>query len=541
MVRSAYQRHGRTDGKKKPSSVGKLAPNFSLRTRRRRSRAQPSPAVASTKATSSAGASTEQGPDKLAAVFTHDKYDHQLRVEAGLELMRMKPRSGRRIGVSRLIDCLAQLSPEERKKLIDGMLPQIVSHMKAPPARGARRASPRRPTRRYAYKDAAMAMLTYDKAVLVSDEASRKQLTDALIEWSQHDFEHRLDNTTQMFGMEQMMRTIGAPAVKGLPALISENSKYDRIASLVAELGDQPTKEAAAAKLVELAKQTGSQAWIDKTKPVGRRSQPRLEDHAHPRAAAKAARPIPGGGADQDLRLHQEGRDAPGARLLPLGGERQGAKREATPGRAGRHRRHASTATTPATSKRCWRSPRPTTRPTACAISPSSASARCRAIRWCKSSTGSSIRTNGRCAGWRRGRCSACRAPTSWPSSCRHLPAGLAPGFALTEPLSYGGLIDKMTVKGPKPREAVMPFLKEGSLAARLTALGFFYATGKAADAKVLAPFEADRLPVPKTDDPEAKWQCEVPKADGKETETKDIKDVGEFVRFCVTPAMKAR
>jgi len=122
-----------------------------------------------------------------------------------------------------------------------------------------------------------------------------------------------------------------------------------------------------------------------------------------------------------------------------------------------------------------------------------------------------------------------------------HLPAGLAPGFALTEPLSYGGLIEKMTVKGPKPREAVMPFLKEGGLAARLTALGFFYATGKTADVKVLAPFENDRFPVPRTDDPEAKWQCEVPKADGKETETKDIKDVGEFVRFCVTPAMKAR
>src|ERR1044071_2652924 len=86
-----------------------------------------------------------------------------------------------------------------------------------------------------------------------------------------------------------------------------------------------------------------------------------------------------------------------------------------------------------------------------------------------------------------------------------HLPIGLAPGFALTEPLSYGGLIEKMTVKGPKPRDAVLPFLKEGSLAARLTAMGFFYATGKAADAKVLAPFEQDRYPVPKTDDPEAK------------------------------------
>src|SRR5688500_17332515 len=69
---------------------------------------------------------TERGPDKLTAVFTHEKYEHKLRVEAGLELMRMKPRSGRRVGISRLIESLALLSPEERKKLIDGMLPHIV-------------------------------------------------------------------------------------------------------------------------------------------------------------------------------------------------------------------------------------------------------------------------------------------------------------------------------------------------------------------------------------------------------------------------------
>src|SRR5258708_13318812 len=93
-----------------------------------------------------------------------------------------------------------------------------------------------------------MAILTYGKAVIVSDDAARKQITDALISWSQHDFERRLDNTSQMFGMEQMMRTIGAPAVKGLPALITaDSSKYDRIASMVAELGDQATKEATAA------------------------------------------------------------------------------------------------------------------------------------------------------------------------------------------------------------------------------------------------------------------------------------------------------
>src|SRR5262249_13912843 len=41
----------------------------------------------------------------------------------------------------------------------------------------------------------------------------------------------------------------------------------DRVASMVAELGDQASKEACATRLVELAKYTGSQAWIDKNKP----------------------------------------------------------------------------------------------------------------------------------------------------------------------------------------------------------------------------------------------------------------------------------
>ena len=126
------------------------------------------------------------------------------------------------------------------------------------------------------------------------------------------------------------------------------------------------------------------------------------------------------------------------------------------------------------------------------------------------------------------------------PEFMSKLPVG-AIGFAMTEPLSYGQAIGQMAVRGPKPREAVLPFLKEGNLGARLTALGFFYANGKASDLPVVAPLESDKTLVPKNDDPEAKWQCEVPKADGKENETKDIKDVGEFVKFCVVPAMKAR
>jgi len=212
--------------------------------------------------------STEHGPDKLVAVLTHDKYAWDLRVESALELLRMKPRSGRRIGINRLVESLALLPPDDRKKIIDGMLPQLIAEMsKPPPTAPPGQAVPPDPS--YAYKDAAMAILTYDKAVLVSDDNARKQLVDALISWSQHDFDRRLDNTTQMFGMEQMMRALGPSAVKGLASLITlDSTKYDRIASMVAEQGDQATKEATAAKLVDLAKFTASQAWIDKNKPA---------------------------------------------------------------------------------------------------------------------------------------------------------------------------------------------------------------------------------------------------------------------------------
>jgi hypothetical protein len=482
---------------------------------------------------------TERGPDKLAAVLTHDKYEYSLRIEAGLELLRMKPRSGRRIGISRLVDCLAQLSPEERKKIIEGMLPTILSQMKAPPP-AAVAGQPAPPDPSFAYKDAAMAMLTYDKAVLVSDEAVRKQLTDALIEWSHHDFEHRLDNSTQMFGMEQMMRTVGAPSLKGLPALINENSKFDRIASLVAELGDQQTKEATAAKLVDLAKQTGSQAWLDKTKPAleeaNRASkisptpeqlQKQLAQYQE-EALTKIFAAIKKVGTRpaidyclsvaSDKTLNEKRRQAALAAI-------EGKLDRSNPGDMEKVLALAAADDTPDSVRdlafqRMGEMPRDQVVNKLYGLFNSHKWK----VRWV--AAGTVLRMS---------------STDQLPEFMSRLPGGLATGFAMTEPLSYGGLIDKMTVKGRTPREAVIPFLKEGSLAARLTALGFFYATGKAADAKLLAPLEADRFPVPKTDDPEAKWQCEVPKADGKENETKDIKDVGEFVRFCVLPAMKAR
>jgi hypothetical protein len=482
--------------------------------------------------------STEHGPDKLVAVLTHDKYDWPLRVASALELLEMKPRGGRRVGIPRMVDSLASLAPDERKKIIDGLISPMVAQMKqAVPAAAAGQPAPADPS--YPYKDAAIALLTYDKAVLVSDDGARKQLTEALIDWSQHDFDRRLTNSTQMFGMEQMMRSIGAPGVKPFPQLITPDSvNYDRIAALVAELGDQATKEATATKLVDLAKYTTSQTWADKTKPI-------LED------ANKASKitPTPAQFAAQLAQTQEEALTRVFAAIKKIGTrpavdyclsvamdksqpeKRRQAALAALEGRLDRNNASdvdkvlalAGAEDTPDSVKdlafqRVGEMPRDVV---VGRLYPMFTTKKWKQ-RWVAGSTVLRMSSTDQLGEF-----------------MSKLPGGPAVDFAITEPLSYGLLIERMTVKGPKPRDAVMPFLREGGLAARLTALGYFYQVGTKADVSVVAPFENDKTAVPKVDDPEGKWQCAKP--DSKDNELKDIKDVGEFVKFCVEPAMKAR
>ena len=54
-------------------------------------------------------ANTQQGPRKIVAVMTHDKYPDELRIEAAMTLVRMKPRSGRRVGIDELVAGLRAL------------------------------------------------------------------------------------------------------------------------------------------------------------------------------------------------------------------------------------------------------------------------------------------------------------------------------------------------------------------------------------------------------------------------------------------------
>jgi hypothetical protein len=222
---------------------------------------------------------TERGPYKLVAVITHDKYSWQLRVDSAISLIRMPARGGRRMGISYLCDhyqdedgsdkegALVQLSEDARKKVVDGMVPEMLKAMQTPPpvkkADGTIDADESIP-----FKDAAYAMLSHEPS-LVTDPKAHDEIIAALSTWVQTDFENRMENNSQQYGIEQIMHFLGPSSVKSLPTLINESStKVDKISQLVADIGDADAKQKTADALVALAKRFDSQAWVDKEKPI---------------------------------------------------------------------------------------------------------------------------------------------------------------------------------------------------------------------------------------------------------------------------------
>jgi len=116
-----------------------------------------------------------------------------------------------------------------------------------------------------------------------------------------------------------------------------------------------------------------------------------------------------------------------------------------------------------------------------------------------------------------------------------------ADNMAITEPLKYGGLI--ATMKGtPKPPEVVDKYAAGGNpVQVRLAALGYYYNVGTSADLPKIASYTSDKTAAPKckADAKDCDWKCDVQTDKG--SETKEVKTLGEFVEFCVKPAMEKR
>ncbi len=222
---------------------------------------------------------TESGPEKLYAIITHDKYSWPLREEAALSLVRMRSRNGKRLGLEYLVvgydtpqgkvqGALPVLTEDARRRIVDGIAPKLVEAMQQPPPARTGEGAPAPPDPSIPYKDAAFAILSHEPP-LASDNDTKAALTAAVTQWVQTDFETRIDNTSQQFGVEQIMRFLGGISVKRLPETISESSaKIDRACSLVADIGDDETKKRAGEALVAIAKKIDSVDWVEKQRAL---------------------------------------------------------------------------------------------------------------------------------------------------------------------------------------------------------------------------------------------------------------------------------
>jgi hypothetical protein len=490
-------------------------------------------------------ATTVQGPKKLIAVLTHDKYPMELRVEAALALIGMKPRNGRRVGIDGgddqpgLIASLSQMPPATRNAIVGRLVPALEAKIRQPPpvAQGGQ-AAPADAS--VPYKDAAFALLTHDGGRLVSDQALRQKLRSAVSSWISSGFTQRFDDSSQTYSVKQMVGELRADAVKSLPSqMLPGAAKIDAMAELVADFGDPETKAAASKQLVVIASEVASDTWIRQKSPgveaanKAQKLNPNPDQFKAQMAAYQeeellrvfASMKRVGGPPVVDflLRFVQDKSRSPKMRQGALAAL-QGNLDRTNPSHAEAILAVAAGEDTPDMVRdvalmRVGEFPRQTVVERLYQLFTS----KNWKVRWVAAELVLKMSDTA-------------QLPEFFDRIAR------AEGMAITEPLRYGALIGSM--KGAKkPVDAVSPYLSTThSVPERLTALGYYYDKGTKADLGRLASFANDRAKTPTCSKENAdgcEWKCEVT-AEGKR-ETKDITTLGEFFEHCVKPAMEKR
>jgi hypothetical protein len=492
---------------------------------------------------------TENGPDKLYAIVAHEKYSWPLREEAALSLIRMRPRNGKRIGLEYAIlghdtpegkvpGALAVLPDDARRRLVDGIAPKLIEQMQQPPPPHPADGQVVQPDTSIPYKDAAFALLSHEPP-LATDETTKTSLVAALTQWVQTDFEDRIDNSAQQFGVEQIMRFIGASSVKTLPTSISEaSSKVDRACALVADIGDDETKKRAGDALVGMAKHIASTDWVEKQRTLVVEANTKSKINASTQQVNDQLKQY----QDQELEKVFTNMKRVGGRpvvdyCLAYAHDKGNSEKTRADAMAALENRVdknsqgdvgliVDTLTDDANPDsvravamaRLGELPKEMVLPRLYALFDKKWQVRLDAARMVlKTITTKDV-----------------------PDFMAHLPQNDKTKMALSEPVAYGALIMAMDPQGgPKPRDVLARYTQAG-LGPKLTAVGSSYAAKKS-DAAALTAMGEDKTPVPKCDPADqCGWQCDVPKAAGsQEKETKTVTTVGEFIRWCIEPSLQ--
>jgi hypothetical protein len=491
---------------------------------------------------------TENGPEKLYAVVTHEKYSWPLREEAALSLVRMKPRNGKRIGLEYLVigfdtslgrvqGALSAVGDDARRRIVDGITPKLLEKIRQPPPPKPAEGQPVPPDETIPYKDAAFAIISHEPP-LASNEATKSEISAELAKWVQADFEARIDNSTQQFGVEQIMRFLGPSSVKSLPSQINDqSSKVDNACRLIADLGDDETKKRGSEALVVLAKLYDSPTWLDKQKG--------LILQANQRAGLKVSEAQVAGQLsqyqEQELeKVFVDMKRLGGRAVIDylIGFASDGKKSEKSRMTALAALENRMDKNVPTDVTRVFEIVKDDATPDGVR-----ALAMARLGELPKEMVVPKLYTLFDKKWQVRMEAGKMILHTMTTKELgeffSHLPANDKSKMGLSEPITYGNVILQMDEKtGPKPREALTPFLQSPVLAAKLTAIGSYYG-GKKSDMGPIKGLAEDKQPVPKCEEKDGcGWSCDVPKAPGsQDKEPKTVATVGEFVRYCIEPS----
>lgn len=484
-----------------------------------------------------AWAKKKAGPRKLVAVVQHDKYDMPLRVTAGMTLVSMKPRGGRAVGLLGdedyigLLEGLEEMSVEERTPIIKGMVPELVKGITFVPQGDEVDTS-------YPYKDAAFALLTHGETGLVTDKEVTEKLTAALIEWSTHNFEARMDDTSQLYGMEQVLRYLRAPGVKGLTELIQPDFKKIReVSMLIKELGDKETKREASKRMVTVAKHVDSEAWIKQKAPS--------VEAANERSGLKVKEKQ----FEKQLEAYQEeellrvfgamknvGEKPIVDYLLDYAQNKDNPEKRRAAALAGlennldrKNEVHAKALLDFLASDETPDTMRDVAARRVGELSREQVADRLYGLfdhkRWQLRWTVASLLL----------KMTEAKQMDEFMEKL-----GKVKHMAITEPLSYGKLLTE--VKGAKPEELAEKYSAASYPApVRLSALGYYYEGGTKEDAAKLEKFKDDSQKVPSCpeDAQQCAWTCTI---EGKKgPESKEVATVGEYVTYCILPGLEKR
>jgi hypothetical protein len=481
-------------------------------------------------------ASSQHGPTKLVAVLLHDKYPLELRAEAALALIGMKPRAGQQSGIDRMIETLLRLPQGERTQLVAQLVPQLIAQMAKPPPTRAEQSDST-----LSFKDAAFALLTHEEKTLLPDPAARTQVDAALTRWATTGFARRLDDTSQKYGLVQVMRHLGASGVNTLPTLIQPGvAKLDQITALIAELGDPQTKLTASQRLVALARDLESQRWLDATQSsLTQGPNPPTQERAREQATLQQGQELlqvfgamkrlgQPPSVDYLLDLATDGSKPDERRVAALAA----LEGHLTPQRGPQLSRLYALADDPKTP----------------------ALVRDLALRRMadlpRQEVISDLYRLFDSEQWK----------TRWLaaelvlriSDVKHLPEFMdhlesVQKLAMVEAKRYGALIAELKgaaeLKGDRDlTHAVAKYAQRSQpLAVRLTALGYYLANGSDRDVRDVARHERDATPIPSCEGegPECAWQCSFEQ--NGQPEEKGLTTLGDFVHFCVLPALRGR